>query len=397
MLFYFKYFNFFAAEIGPSLSSLLGRDLNHWTKVIMPIGVSFVVFEEISYLVDVYRGHSRPAKTFFNYALFLFLFPHSIAGPIFRWKDLESQISSRQHTIDKAYQGAIRFFFGLGKKVLIADSVAMIADVAFQQNPAFLPMSYAWLGIVAYTLQIYFDFSGYSDMAIGLGNILGFQFKENFNAPYIATSITDFWRRWHISLSNWMRDYLYIPLGGNRLGAKRTYFNLFVVFLASGFWHGANWTFLTWGGYHGVLLIGDRLFWEEKVVRRLPKSINVTITVILIMIGWVLFRANSLDQGFGYIQRLFDFRKELFIASCSWGELASNRSLLLMAVGILICLSNYYAPLQQWSSVFMGRVESAQKSFAQAALQCLCACGILFLTTLNLVAIKFSPFIYFRF
>ena len=238
-LLYFKYVNFFVLQTNELLSHL-GRSGLDWTPIVLPIGISFITFEKLSYIVDVYRGRTAPARSLVTYLLFIALFPHLIAGPIFRYHDLASQLLNREHRRDKAAAGALRFMFGLAKKVLIADALAPIADSVFALPVSELTAARAWIGILAYTFQIYFDFSGYSDMAIGLGRLFGFEFIENFNHPYISQSITDFWRRWHISLSNWLREYLYIPLGGNRLTPLRTYLNLWIVFLISGFWHGAK-------------------------------------------------------------------------------------------------------------------------------------------------------------
>ena len=400
LLVYFKYLNFFVDEINAFAKIWIAKDFINWIKIVMPIGVSFVVFEEISYLIDVYRGRSKPAKNFATYALFLFLFPHSIAGPIFRWHDLENQLNSRTHTVDKISAGFVRFLLGLGKKVLIADQVAFAADILFAQDPSTLPWSYAWVGMIAYTLQIYYDFSGYSDMAIGIGSILGFQFKENFNFPYSASSITDFWRRWHISLSSWMRDYLYIPLGGNRGNTFRTYFNLVLVFLISGFWHGANWTFLAWGGYHGLLLLCDRVVWEEKVARYLPSWINNLLTLFLVMIGWVLFRAESLSGSLIYMSRLFAFgdieayRK----TSVSWGEIASNRALTFGIFGIVLCAIANFKSCNLFLIKLMRSAPAPQKEqpFILTA-QYMSILIVFALVTLSLVSSNFSPFIYFRF
>jgi alginate O-acetyltransferase complex protein AlgI len=245
----FKYLNFFI----DSFAALVGTDaagLGIEWRILLPIGVSFFVFHSISYLVDVYRRDVPATVRFFDFAAFIALFPHLVAGPILRFKELAHQFEHRTHSAAQFADGLARFTIGLGKKVILADAVAPIADLAFAtDNPT---MALAWLGAVAYMLQLYFDFSGYSDMAIGLAKMIGFRFPENFDTPYISRSITEFWRRWHISLSIWLRDYLYIPLGGNRLGEARTYVNLMTVMVLGGLWHGANWTFLAWGAWHGM-------------------------------------------------------------------------------------------------------------------------------------------------
>lgn len=261
---FFKYFNFLAS----SLATVMGQDPSTATiwHVILPIGVSFYVFESISYLVDVYRRESLPARNFADFASFVALFPHLVAGPILRFRDLRDQFAERTHSLALFSQGMTIFIIGLAKKVLIADTVAPIADTIFSQAAPTLIES--WLGAAAYTIQLYFDFSGYSDMAIGLGLMMGFRLMENFNSPYISRSITEFWRRWHISLSVWLRDYLYIPLGGNRKGVARTYFNLFIVMVLGGLWHGANWTFVIWGpGTAQSWLLSDILTGQRKLRR----------------------------------------------------------------------------------------------------------------------------------
>ena len=252
---YFKYANFGMSNLNALLESA-GLEPFVLTHVILPIGISFYIFQSISYLIDVYRGDTEPTRNLINFAAFIALFPQLIAGPVLRYKDLADQFTGRSHNLDKFAEGATRFMQGFVKKVFIADTLAPLVDHCFAlQNPS---TGDAWLGMLAYTAQLYFDFSGYSDMAIGLGLMMGFRFMENFNQPYISQSITEFWRRWHISLSTWLRDYLYVPLGGNRGGTFNTYRNLFLTMLLGGFWHGANWTFLIWGAWHGTWLAIER-------------------------------------------------------------------------------------------------------------------------------------------
>jgi alginate O-acetyltransferase complex protein AlgI len=304
VLAYFKYANFFVEQIDAVLA-MSGSGPVTWTKVVLPIGVSFITFEEISYLCDVYRGDARPARRLSQYVLFLTLFPHSIAGPIFRWKDLELQLEDRTHDWALVRSGFERFSQGLAKKVLVADSVGVITDGVFALTSAQLTTPLAWLGAVAYAIQIYFDFSGYSDMAIGLGRMIGFRFKENFDRPYISASFTEFWTRWHISLSSWLRDYLYIPLGGNRKGRRRALVNLLIVFLLSGLWHGAAWTFVLWGAYHGVFVTLERILGDRRA--RLPLVVQHVTTLALIVIGWVFFRATTVGQAGDIIGAMFGF------------------------------------------------------------------------------------------
>jgi alginate O-acetyltransferase complex protein AlgI len=246
LLGFFKYFDMFATTLNFGLSSVLNPSFSIPNlHLVLPVGISFYTFQSMSYAIDLYRGHARPTRSFMDFACYVSLFPQLVAGPIVRYHELAAQLVERKHTVAKVARGVAIFIVGLAKKILVADGVASLTVLAFGEPAPSLGQ--AWLGVLAYAMQIYFDFSGYSDMAIGLGLMLGFQFPINFNSPYQAVSITDFWRRWHISLSNWLRDYLYIPLGGNRLGARRTYINLALVMLLGGLWHGANWTFVVWG------------------------------------------------------------------------------------------------------------------------------------------------------
>ena len=339
LLFYFKYANFVVHE-GNRLAALFGKGPGHLGRTsFLPMGISFsVAFEEISYLVDVFRGTAQPAQRFSDYALFLSLFPHSIAGPIFRWKDLEQQLRSREHTAEAAFDGFLRFSFGLAKKVLIANQVAAVAEKVFGLDAWRVPTSYAWVGILAYTLQIYFDFSGYSDMAIGLGKMMGFSFKENFESPYTSSSFTEFWRRWHISLSTWLRDYLYIPLGGSRGGEARRYRNLILVFLVCGFWHGANWTFVAWGAYHGAWLVIERIPAWRRFASAMPRALGMLLAHVFawsVMLGWVFFRSEHLTNAFGYFGRLLAWHPlNSSDALYSWGELLPNRTIVFGLLGL---------------------------------------------------------------
>jgi alginate O-acetyltransferase complex protein AlgI len=307
VLIYFKYSNFFVGNFNEMLGAL-GMKHVAWTKVALPIGISFFTFHEMSYIIDVYRGVKPPMKNIWNYALYILYFPQLIAGPIIRFNEISDQIEERtyQYTIDNKLLGLFRFIIGLAKKVLIANVLGAEVDRIFALNGGDLTTPLAWIGIVAYAFQIYFDFSGYSDMAIGIARIMGFIFPENFNNPYISQNITEFWRRWHMSLSRWMRDYLYISLGGNKVSVPRMYFNLSFVFLISGFWHGAEWNFLLWGGYHGALLIADRLF-LIKVLKKLGRIPSIAITFFLTLIGWVLFRGENMKHIGLYLKKMFCF------------------------------------------------------------------------------------------
>ncbi len=292
---FFKYFDL-AADTINRVAGALGatHPLVPLLHIILPVGISFYTFQSMSYTIDVYFGAVRPQKSFWNFAFYVSFFPQLIAGPIVRYRDIEEQIEHRTHSYAKAATGISIFILGLAKKVLLADGVAPVAQHVFaSQNPGFFD---AWAGTLAYTAQIYFDFSGYSDMAVGLGLLFGFQFPQNFNSPYKAVSITDFWRRWHMSLSTWLRDYLYIPLGGNRRGPVRTYVNLFLTMLLGGLWHGANWTFLVWGGYHGIWLAIERRLGKRSWAGRFV-ALQRLATLLVVMVGWVFFRCDTLGKA----------------------------------------------------------------------------------------------------
>ena len=384
VLAYFKYSNFFVGDINGVLRTL-GMTAWHWKKVVLPIGISFITFEEISYLTDVYRGDAQPARRLSQYILFLTLFPHSIAGPIFRWKDLEAQLARRTHSWQLAREGFERFALGLAKKILVADSVAIIADAAFSSPNSQLTMRFAWLGAIAYTIQIYFDFSGYSDMAIGLGKLIGFTFKENFNCPYISSSLTEFWARWHISLSTWLRDYLYIPLGGNRRGRQRAIVNLMIVFTLSGLWHGAAWTFVLWGMFHGVFVALERIAGERRA--RIPRVHQHLITLLLVVVGWVLFRAGSARQALDVLEAMFGLGRATDAAPIP-ADVAPYTSLCALAIGCVIVLAPIITKYSEWRpSVPRGGVVLAR-----------CGYFALFaLSAIHLTNMRITPLIYFKF
>jgi alginate O-acetyltransferase complex protein AlgI len=306
-LLYFKYANFFVENVN-NIMNWFGFEAVSWTKVLLPIGISFFTFQKMSYTIDVYRKNGNPLKTVFDYALYILMFPQLIAGPIVRYKEVESQLYDRSQNngFDNRLVGFIRFTIGLSKKVLIANVLAEQADAIFAVSPDYFSTGTAWIGLLAYTFQIYFDFSGYSDMALGIGKMIGYEFPENFNFPYISQSISEFWRRWHITLGNWMKDYLYIPLGGNRVKISRIYLNLIIVFTISGFWHGAAWTFIAWGAYHGIFLIADRIF-LLKILRKIGKIPATLITFFFAIMGWVLFRSESISYAFSFYRKLFSF------------------------------------------------------------------------------------------
>src|SRR3954469_17642817 len=295
---FFKYFGFFEENLNQVLA-WLGADTVKVLAIVLPIGISFYTFHALSYSIDVYRGTAPPVRSFADFACYIALFPQLVAGPIIRYNTVSDQLVSRGHSWEKFSSGVALFILGFAKKILLANPMGRVADAAFDAQSLSTPD--AWFGAVAYALQIYFDFSGYSDMAVGLGRMIGFEFMKNFDSPYHADSITDFWRRWHISLSTFLRDYLYIPLGGNRKGPIRTYVNLIVVMLLGGLWHGANWTFVAWGAYHGGLLAFERFQGKQSVYHRLPRPFRVATTLVLVLFSWVLFRSASLPHALDYL------------------------------------------------------------------------------------------------
>lgn len=304
LLVYFKYANFFVGELNSFLLGLKFFPLE-WNDVILPIGISFFTFQKLSYIIDVYRGKSPPLENVIDFALYIAMFPQLIAGPIVRFSYIRSQLKKRRESWDHFYDGTLRFCWGLAKKVMIANSCGQIADVIFGLNLELLDTKVAWLGAIAYTLQIYFDFSAYSDMAIGMGMMFGFTLPENFKRPYSAVSITDFWRRWHITLSRWFRDYLYIPLGGNRLGTARACLNMTIVFVLCGLWHGANWTFLFWGIYHGFFLVIERVTDIRDLSRQKYNIMRRILTILIVIVGWVLFRSHDISQAIRFLEAMF--------------------------------------------------------------------------------------------
>ena len=384
ILVYYKYTGFLALNLDALLKALTLPGI-HIPQIALPIGVSFIVFEKITYLVDVYRGVTAPARSPLLYGLYVFFFPKLLAGPIIKYHDIARQLEECPHAdLDDFVAGFSRFMLGVVKKLLIADVMASGADMVFARDAATLGSGDAWWGVLCFTLQIYFDFSGYSDMAIGLARMFGFRLLENFNMPYIATSITDFWRRWHMSLTGWIREYLYFPLGGNRQGETRTYVNLWVCFLASGVWHGAAWPFVIWGAYNGVFLVLDRLFLVDAL-KRLPDWLANIVAMVIVMVGWTVFRATSLEQAGAFLS----------LMARPWAHGATPveappEYLIIALIGVAICVAQ--------------RVALSIKGFdwgalaRHYALASNSALAVLFIAALAKgLADPFKPFIYFRF
>jgi len=388
LLFYFKYCNFFIDNINSILSATGSKEIT-WVNIILPIGISFYTFESVTYVVDVYRRIHKPLDNFLQYQMYIIMFPKLIAGPIIRYHEIHDQIPDRSvnDTVDNKLTGFYRFCLGLAKKVLIANTMAFKADEIFNMSPDNLTSGLAWLGMLTYTFQIYFDFSGYSDMAIGLGKMLGFKFPENFDNPYTSKSITEFWRRWHMTLGNWMKNYLYIPLGGNKVNSNaRLYLNLCIVFLVSGFWHGAAWTFIFWGAYHGLWLVLERVF-LLKVYNKIGKLLSTIICFLLIAIGWVFFRADHISDAFHFIRKLFSFDFSMpphFI---------NNEFTFYFILAILFSFFTSFAignKIQQ-------KVYYSYYGLGGNLVFSLLACTLFTLSLASITSSGFNPFIYFRF
>ncbi len=386
LLFYFKYSNFFVENVNAVLSVFGGSNIT-WTKLVLPIGISFYTFETITYVVDVYRRIHKPLHNFWDYQLYIILFPKLIAGPIIRYHELADQITdrSKNDTIDNKLTGFFRFAVGLGMKVMIANPLGAYADLVFAGDASSTSTFTLWMGILAYTFQIYYDFAGYSAMAIGLSRMIGFDIIENFNNPYISQNISEFWRRWHISLGRWMRNYLYIPLGGNKVSVGRLYFNLWFVFLVSGLWHGAAWNFVVWGAFHGTFLVADRLFLIKfySIIGKFP---SVAITFVITMIGWVLFRADTMPHALNYINGLFAFRggENIYVTQQVW---------VMLAIAAVFAFMAYFVKNEPWQNKILGK----EQKIGTLVLMTFGAISLFILSLSSITASGFNPFIYFRF
>ena len=376
MLGFFKYAVFFQENLNLALGGM-GAGGFPVLQVVLPVGISFYIFQSISYSVDVYRGQAPPVRSFTDFACFVSLFPQLIAGPIIRYNTIAQQLVSRTHSLEKFSSGVGLFVLGFAKKVLLANTMGQVADPVFAaQDPTVVD---AWFGVTAYAFQIYFDFAGYSDMAIGLGRMFGFEFPKNFNAPYRAGSITEFWRRWHISLSTFLRDYLYIPLGGNRKGVRRTYVNLMIVMLLGGLWHGAAWTFVAWGALHGLLLALERWRGEGRSV--LPHPVAVLRTFVLVLLTWVLFRSANIHEALDYFGAMFG-------ASDPGGSILLSAELYTRGPVVVMVLCGVLAlqPVQAFDWV-------ARITWSKAFLLL-----VLFILSLNQMLLQaYNPFLYFQF
>lgn len=377
VFFVFKYLSFVTREISRVMPISV-------VNIALPIGISFYTFQIMSYIFDVYRGEVKAQRNIFSLALYISMFPQLVAGPIVRYSDIEYEINNRTETWDDFLIGTYRFQVGLIKKVLIADFLGGIADKIFTTAQySELPMLTAWIGAITYTFEIYYDFSAYSDMAIGLGKCFGFHFKENFNYPYISCSITEFWKRWHISLTDWFRDYVYIPLGGNRVSPKRHIINLFLVWLLTGIWHGAEWTFIIWGLYYFVIQLVEK---KTKYIYKLPKFLGYIVTMVIVTIGWVIFKAPSMECAFTYILSMFGLGSGIIDENSILLLNSSVRILIISLIGIF--------PINQ----YLTKVLTNNKiKWICAFLTVVLVMGLFTLSLLVVISGSYSPFIYFNF
>ena len=396
LLFYYKYASFLvdSARSFTAMTGLEALKISAVPSIALPIGISFYTFQGISYVLDVYWGRIRANRSFLAFGTYVAMFPHQIAGPIVRYADIAPELAKRTVTVEKFGAGAERFIIGLAKKLLLANTFAAVADTVFNANSNTYSTETAWLGAVAYALQIYFDFSGYSDMAIGLGKMVGFDFKENFNYPYIARSVQDFWRRWHISLSSWFRDYVYIPLGGNRGSQLRTYVNLFIVFLVTGLWHGASWNFIVWGLYYGLFLAIERAG-LGKWLHRAWSPLAHVYTLLAVLIGWVIFRASDLTTAGLYLKKMAGFSNAAQLA-LPLSSFLQAEFVVTLAAGLIFSTPFFHWFQQVWTSP-NSRLSAPAWPYLLNTLYVVGLFGLFATSVMYLAANTYNPFIYFRF
>lgn len=379
-LFIFKYLDFSIGIINSIFKTNIGL-----TKLVLPIGISFYTFQILSYVIDLYWGKVGVQKNYFRLLLYVSFFPQLIAGPIVRYETVEKEISDRKTTLDGFINGFKRFIWGLAKKVIIANNVAIFCDYIYNNYSSY-GSNILWVAAICYTLQIYFDFSGYSDMAIGLGKMFGFNFLENFNYPYIATSITDFWRRWHISLSTFFRDYVYIPLGGNRVSKIKFIRNIFIVWLLTGIWHGASYNFILWGLYYAILLLIEKMV-TGKYIEKLPKVLKILYSLFFITLGWVIFRVENINDLILVIKKMFSFNNTSFVT------LFNNNAMLISTAPYIILGIFLSLPIDKWFKEKVDKSNSVILTLIEDLIL-----GVLFgISIMFLVSNSYNPFIYFRF
>lgn len=376
---YYKYAVFFAK----TLNCFIGTEVIRLKEIVLPIGISFFTFQAISYIVDVYRGDTEASGTLVNVALYISFFPQLIAGPIVKYKDINKQIDMRYASWFEVSEGFKRFIYGLGKKVLIANVLGSCVDTIYAYDISYIDCLSAWIGAVMYTFQIYYDFSGYSDMAIGLGRMFGFRFNENFNYPYLSRSISEFWRRWHISLGSWFREYVYIPLGGSHKGKIRTYINLSIVFVLTGLWHGADFSFIIWGLYHGFFMVIERL--GLKTVLERKKFLSVLYTFFIVNLGWVFFRSENTITGIRYIVRMMlpwrHWNTGLIAYNCIDKKIVFTLICAFVGMGVISC----FIP------------EKIKRKWDNSFVEAIYCVFVLFLSLASIASNTYNPFIYFQF
>ncbi len=388
----FKYVNFISDSLNILLLAVNLPRINI-DPVHLPLGISFFTFQAISYVVDIYRKEVKPQTRIINLALYISLFPQLIAGPIVRYHDVATQITRRLHSVELFASGVKKFIFGLAKKMLIANPLGEVVDNVFALSGSDLTTPLAWIGILAYTLQIYFDFSGYSDMAIGLGRMFGFRFLENFNYPYIAKSLREFWRRWHISLSSWFRDYVYIPLGGSKVSSSRVYINLFIVFILTGVWHGASWNFIIWGLFHGAFLTFERIG-LSSLLSKLWEPLQHIYLLFVVIIGWVFFRAETLPESFQYLKTMFSF-SEFKMTLFQLNQVLSAEAIYAFSIGIFLATPFYLFLSNKLKIIALNRtlMTIVILEFSKTISLFL----LFYVSILKVASSTYNPFIYFRF
>ena len=380
LLGYYKYANFLV-----SIIANFGLDISSWKPVHLPVGISFFTFQALSYVIDVKRKRVPAQKSIISLALYISMFPQLIAGPIVRYDHINQEIFNRKFNLDEVHQGMLRFMIGLFKKVIIANQLGIVAAESFSTPANQLSPRLAWLGIFCYTFQIYHDFSGYSDMAIGLGKMFGFNFRENFNYPYISQSVTEFWRRWHISLSSWFKDYLYIPLGGNRTSPLRNYLNLSIVFILCGLWHGASLNFIVWGAYQGFFLIAEKKFLQTVIAKQF-RILRHLYLILVVMVGWIFFRTETLSEAFDYLKAIFFMNTT---GEHTWSTRNFiNKEFIIAAICALVSIGP--------TNIWCGNKFTLPPKF-KWIYNNIIILGIWFLVTIKLISDTFNPFIYFRF
>lgn len=385
VLCFFKYSDFLIENINTIFNLDIGL-----LNLPLPIGISFYTFQTMSYTIDIYRGDAKAQKSILDFGAYVALFPQLVAGPIVRYQTIATQINKREHSIEKFADGVNRFVCGLAKKVILSNQLAVIADGVFSSNLSNGSILEAWLGIICYTLQIYFDFGGYSDMAIGLGKMFGFDFLENFNYPYISQTVSEFWRRWHISLGSWFRDYVYIPLGGSRVSKLKMYRNLFIVWFLTGMWHGASWTFIIWGIYFGVFITLEKTF-LEKVLYKIPRVFRHIYLLLIVVIGWVFFRAENITQAFEFLKVMFGVSSKTLGSSACTVYLIDYWYILLASI---ILSTPIVKVLKKLILKFNKRALDNDIAYLMHGLS---LCIYMFVVMIMLCSSSYNPFLYFRF